>query len=128
MRFIAVLGVLFVLASCSDSDTPENFGLSCYRDNTNSKLYIPESNKILFEFNFDKNVVIRKTFFDTTYEKQHPDLENSISKISSVTIVFGSPRSEYILNRANLTIRQDFVEPSNSIEKSSMYKCVLPKI
>ena len=90
MRLIALLGVLFVLASCSDSDTPENFGLSCYVDDTNSRGYIPKSNKILFEFDFDKNVVIRKTFLDTTYEKQFPDYEYSISKISSVTIVLAN--------------------------------------
>ena len=35
MRFIAVLGVLFVLASCSDSDTEENYVLSVYPDKNN---------------------------------------------------------------------------------------------
>ena len=128
MRFIAVLGVLFILASCSDSDTPENFGLSCYVDDTNSRGYIPKANKILFEFDFDKNVVIRKTFFDTTYEEQFPDYEYSISKISLVTISFGAPHSKYLLNRANLQIRKDLAEQGDSIDKSSMYKCVLPKV
>ena len=35
MRFIAVLGVLFVLASCSDMDTEENYVLSVYPDKNN---------------------------------------------------------------------------------------------
>ena len=128
MRFIAVLGVLFILASCSDSDTPENFGLSCYVDDTNSRGYIPKANKILFEFDFDKNVVIRKTFFDTTYEKQFSDFEYSIYEISLVTISFGAPHSKYLLNRANLQIRMDHVEQGDAIDKSSMWKCVLPKV
>ena len=53
MRLIVVIGILFVLASCSDSDTPENFGLSCWIKN-------PSSNRVIYEFNFDTNLVTQK--------------------------------------------------------------------
>ena len=52
MRLIALLGVLFIVASCSDSDTPENFGVSCYLDD--------KTNRTFFEFDFDKNKVTKK--------------------------------------------------------------------
>ena len=50
MKLIAVLGVLFVLASCSDSDIPENFGVSCYLDDKTYRYFFE------FDFVFTSNI------------------------------------------------------------------------
>ena len=128
MRLIVVLGVLLVLASCSDSDMPENFGLSCYVDETSDRLAIPKSNRVFFEFDFDKNVVIKKFFLDTTYKYQINDKENSISEISQATIVFRRPNNIYTLDRATLIVRQDRFDENDIPLQRVDHKCVFPKI
>ena len=126
MRFIAVLGVLFVLASCSDSDIPDNFSVACYdssKDVTHIRFY---------EFDFDKNIVIKKSppLVNTPYEV----LEYSINEISAIAIIFEKTDRygtfRFTFDRANLMLRYDFLKnnkTSNS-DKSYVAKCELPQI
>jgi len=108
MRFIAVLGVLFVLASCSDSDMEENFGLSCY-----------EADELIFwEFDFDKNIVIRNV--------GAIDYEYSITEVSPIKILFKASKYDYTyaLDRVNLTI-EIIYPPSTTI---TLFKCRPPQV
>jgi len=107
MRLIALLGVLFVLASCSDSDTPENFGLSCY-----------EADELIFwEFDFDKNIVIRNATIDFEY---------SITEVSPIKILFKASMYDYtyVLDRVNLTI-EIIYSPDTTI---TLFKCKPPQV
>jgi|TARA_B100001093_G_scaffold278637_1_gene266301 hypothetical protein len=97
MRLIAVIGILFVLASCSDSDTPENFGLSCWIKN-------PSSNRVIYEFNFDTNLVTQK-FTANNLANNEP---LSIVEISPVTIIFEDSISLNIFDRSSLMIKKDY--------------------
>ena len=126
MRLIAVLGGLFVLASCSDSDMEENFGLSCYEEGY-------ESQRIYYEFYFDKNIVIKKSYPGEAIEELFSEYD--ITNISLTTISFGSQPSilygenhdEYTFDRATFTIRNDIRKDGNSL-KNYFFKCELPKI
>ena len=115
MRFIAVVGVLLVLASCSDSDMEENFGLSCYKND--------EKNITFFEFNFDKNIVIR--------DEPSGEYEYSMTEVSPVKIVFVQ-RSlvdiDYVLDRGNLNIEQTMRFESNPNNIINIFKCKLPQV
>ena len=113
MRLIAVLGVLFVLASCSDSDTPENFGLSCYKTDYD------ETFIHFFEFDFDKNIVIRN---DGAW-----DYEYSITEVSPIKIVFENWVSDYVLDRGSLIIEQTIINSPNS-KITTIFKCKLPQV
>tara|TARA_B100000927_G_scaffold28518_1_gene21161 strand:- start:110 stop:436 length:327 start_codon:yes stop_codon:yes gene_type:complete len=108
MRLIAVLGVLFVLASCSNSDTEENFGLSCYE----------ADELILWEFDFDKNIVIRNV--------GAIDYEYFITEVTPIKILFKESMDDYtwVLDRVNLTIELIY---SPNIT-TTIFKCKLPKI
>ena len=121
MRFIAVLGVLFVLTGFSNSDIPDNFGVSCYEND--------EKNITFFEFDFDKNVVIMKELFD----KDRAIYEFAITDIFSSNIVFSTDFgaknvvSMFTFDRANLMIRNDFIV-ADEIKGTFNYKCTLPQV
>ena len=115
MRFIAVLGVLFVLGSCSDSDMEENFALSCYKTDSD------ETFIHFFEFDFDKNIVIR--------DDGSSDYDYYVTEVSPVKIVFvqrGLVDIDYVLDRANLNIEQTIFY--NQLDKRTIFKCKLPQI
>ena len=120
MRLIALLGALFVLASCSDSDTPENFGLSCYKEHE-----IDYYTKFLhiFEFDFDKNKVIR---IDGDLEFEHFISEISTARIVFKQVTFGKLDIDYVLDRANLTIEQSIIWPNSTI--TNIFNCELPQV
>ena len=128
MKLIAVLGVLFVLASCSDSDIPENFGVSCYLDD---KTY-----RYFFEFDFDKNIVKTKSPPLDVKGLENIAFENeaTIKEISSATIVFeysseGNISTHiYTFDRASFIIRNEFVVPHRNYRDSMVYICETPKI
>ena len=112
MRLIAVLGVLFVLASCSDSDIPDNFSVACYdssKDVTHIRFY---------EFDFDKNIVIRNV--------GAIDYEYFITEVTPIKILFKESMDDYtwVLDRVNLTIELIY---SPNIT-TTIFKCKLPKI
>ena len=119
MRLIAVLGVLFVLASCSDSDTPENFALSC--DNTK----FPTSTDF-FQFDFDKNIVINEgldAYGDSSV------YEYSITEVTPLKIAFDNSQDvEYVLDRANLTMEQTIFYNNKTYTLTNNYKCKLPQV
>ena len=126
MRLIALLGVLFIVASCSDSDTPENFGVSCYLDD--------KTNRTFFEFDFDKNIVKVKSPPVESFENLVFESEATINEISSSTIVF-EYRSEgdistliYTFDRASFIIRNEFIVPHRNYHDSMVYICEAPKI
>ena len=131
MKLIAVLGVLFVLASCSDSDIPENFGVSCYLDDKTFRYF--------FEFDFDKNIVKIKSppiegIENYFHENQDLEREATINEISSVSIVFedmgkGNISSLiYTFDRASFIIRNEFIVPHLNYSDSLIYICEAPKI
>ena len=126
MRFIAVLGVLFVLASCSDSDIPENFGVSCYLDD--------KTHRYFFEFDFDKNIVKVKSPPIEGIENQDLEREATINEISSVSIVFEDMGVGdisgfiYTFDRASFIIRNEFIVPHLNYSDSMVYICEAPKI
>jgi hypothetical protein len=120
MRLITALGVLFVLTGFSNSDIPDNFGVSCYEND--------EKNITFFEFDFDKNVVIMKELFD----KDRATYEFAITDIFSSNIVFSmnfgaSVVSMFTFDRANLLIRNDFIV-ADEIRGTFNYKCTLPQV
>ena len=128
MRFIAVLGVLLVLASCSDSDILENFGVSCYLDD--------KTNRTFFEFDFDKNIVtIKSTPFEGVEHLNHDDREATINEISLSTIVF-EDRGEgdistiiYTFDRASFMIRSEYIVfHLDFYDNSIVFMCEAPKI
>ena len=119
MRFIAVIGVLFVLASCSDSDTPENFALSC--DNTKF-----QTSTDFFQFDFDKNIVINEGLdaygVPTFYEY-------SITEVTPLKIAFDNSQDvEYVLDRANLTMVKTSFYMNRTSTLTNYYKCKLPQV
>ena len=128
MRLIAVLGVLLVLASCSDSDIPENFGVSCYLDD--------KTNRTFFEFDFDKNIVtIKSTPIEGLEHLNIDNREATINEISSSTIVF-EDRSEgdistiiYTFDRASFMIRTEYIVfHLNYYDNSIVFMCEASKI
>ena len=128
MRFIAVLGVLFVLANCSDSDIPENFGVSCYFDDDKTHRYF-------FEFDFDKNIVkVKSPPIEGLEHLNYGDSEATINEISSVSIVFEDMGKDdisgfiYTFDRASFIIRSEFIVPHLNYSDSLIYKCEAPKI
>ena len=140
MRLIAVLGVIFVLASCSDSDMkenfdsdiPDNFGVSCSLGNEKDKSF-----RAFFEFDFDKNIINYKIQFPTTEKISEIDEEYPITEISASTIVFGKTNNDikssyiYTFDRASFMIRSNYSfkdTPWGDKFYSNVYKCELPKI
>ena len=124
MRLIALLGVLFIVASCSDSDTPENFGVSCYLDD--------KTNRTFFEFDFDKNKVTVKSPPVLGFAYLALESKATINEISSSTIVFGKEDDIstliYTFDRASFIIRNEFIVPHRNFHDSMVYICEAPKI
>ena len=142
MRLIAVLGVLFVLASCSDMDIngDDTFGLSCVFD-LNGKQY---------HFAFDGNTVTR--YFQPLEPKTTPEKYKIISdsNVSPLVVVFEGKEMfykvdygsyivnmRYMLDKTSLRIYQETLsvtdDMGNTVEwdrgaDNYYYYCVTSKI
>ena len=126
MRFIAVLGVLFVLASCSDSDLPDNFAVSC-------SIYQDGKPSISFEFDFDKNLVTETIIMDNFLNGM--STERQITKILPGRIIFETETEEWIeryrFNRTSLLlvfhniVFSKGIIKTESIENTTNYFCQL---
>ena len=117
MRFIAVVGVLLVLASCSDSDIPDNFSVSCYQVGAFDEQLI-----VSYDFDFDNNIVTEKlTLGGTIYNFP---LRYDITEITSTTISFGLENQELTLNRADLSLKYYMYAPKVSHD----YRCRTPQV
>ena len=121
MRLIAVLGVLFVLASCSDMDIngDDTFGLSCVFD-LNGKQY---------HFAFDGNTVTR--YFQPLEPKTTPEKYKIISdsNVSPLVIIFEGKEKgllngeytpyilnmKYMLDKTSLRIYQETLSATDDM-------------
>ena len=121
MRFIAVLGVLFVLASCSDMDIngDDTFGLSCRFDFNDNQ----------YHFAFDGNTVTR--YFQPLEPKTTPEKYKIISdsNVSPLVVVFEGKEMfykvgeytpyilnmKYMLDKTTLTIYQETLSATDDM-------------
>ena len=120
MRLIALLGVLFVLSSCSDSDMEENLGLSCYLSSLPA-----DARREFFEFDFDKNTVIYKRPASSLLPSE--EREFSIISTGPAIIVFGGKwlniEEEFIFDRATMVIEVNFVNEDGTYETMWDFIC-----
>ena len=101
MRLIALLGVLFVLASCSDMDIngDDTFGLSCVFD-LNGKEY---------HFAFDGNTVTR--YFQPLEPKTTPEKYKIISdtNVSPLVVVFEGKEMFYKVDYGSYIVNMKYM-------------------
>ena len=120
MRLIALLGVLFVLGGCSDSDMPDNFSVSCYQV---GKFYGHEYYES-YDFDFDNNIVTSKTYMGNN-RGDYP-FTYDITEITPTHIHFGKGVQELTFSRSDLSLSYyDFVY---GVISTIDYRCKLPQV
>jgi len=124
MRFIAVLGTLFILSSCSNWDISENFSVSCFKFRDNGDTVWEKTETWTFDFNFDNNIVTSKPYYDngkSGFPERYDIIENS-----SKHIYFGKNTWEYTFNRRNLWLTYYKFDYIDTVE--IIYMCELPQV
>ena len=123
MRFIAVLGVLFVLASCSDSDMKENFSVSCNLDlNNYPNLIAMEGMVLYYDFDLQENTV------DVSYSnfsEENVTKTYAITKKTDSFIKFSTDQGNYFFDRTTLIMKTSFGGMSGD---PSWRQCQLPQV
>ena len=137
MRLIAVLGVLFVLASCSDSNIHKNFSLMCYSYHTASFgiLGKPETtietevrDSTVFIFDLEKNIV-KVTKVKIPYLEELVWYELHIFHKFEPFVYFAyfddyGGSIYFLFDRAELTIKEYDTQHDWQVE----YQCKLPQV
>ena len=122
MRLIAVVGVLFVLASCSDSDMPDNFSVSCYKVGGFNKGSYTQS--LDYDFDLDNRIVTRRVYLKNG--KSSSPERYDITEIKATHIHFGKGIQEFTFNRTDLRLVYYEFDYGRTVELE--YRCKLPQV
>ena len=122
MKLIAFLEVLFVIASCSDSDMPNNFAVSCHKVSELTGFEKAES--WTFDFDFDNNIVTSNPYYDNG--KKGFAISYDITEIRATHIHFGNSIEEYTFNRSDL--RLSYFDDLYGVISTIDYRCRLPQV
>ena len=117
MKLIAVLGVLFVLASCSDSDMPDNFSVSC--PDPDPKW---EAIQYSYDFDFDNNIVTERHIMK--FGGVITEIFD-IKEITPTTINFEKEGETYYFSFDRTHLRIKFMHPPKPV---IYYYCKLPQV